>query len=192
MYKTCSDCGYFTDEVTESTCPSCSSGLRLTMLPPSRGAMGENSVSAEEVALMVPRTEAMELPPAIRLAQIGTGIAIFFAVSRWGSRALTFLIGAEAQVSTQGQLFYLYGYTAFLYVAAAVAGGAVAGAWSVNWVPQGIGVGLGVLAIPLLVLILFMPDSLPIYLLGVLVTTAFTVLGAYVGHKLVRPSQFYS
>ena len=58
--------------------------------------------------------------------------------------------------------------------------------------PQGIGVGLGVLAIPLVLLILFLPESLPLYLLGVLVTTAFTVLGAYIGHRLVRPSQFYS
>jgi hypothetical protein len=193
MYKTCSDCGYFTDEVSEITCPTCSGGLRFTMLPPAGvGVTNDENLSAEEVALMIPRTESVELPPAVRLAQIGTGIVIFLAVSRWGSRILMLLIGPDAEVTTQGQVVYLFAYTAFLYIAAALSGGAVAGAWSVNWVPQGIGVGIGVLALPLLLLILYRPDSLPIYLIGVLVTTAFTVLGAFVGHKLIRPSQFYT
>jgi hypothetical protein len=161
------------------------------MLPPSGATAPSSGVAVEEVAVL-PRSEAMELPPAVRLAQIGTGIVIFFAVSRWGARILTLLIGEEVEIDTTAQAAYLYGYTAFLYIAAALAGGAVAGAWSVNWVPQGIGVGLGVLAIPLLVLILYRPESLLIYLLGVAVTTVLTVLGALLGHKLVRPSQFYS
>ena len=140
----------------------------------------------------MPHTESLELPVGVRLGQIGAGIFIFLAVSRWGQRILFFLIGSGAQVDTAGQVAYLMGYTCFLYVAASLAGGAVAGAWSVNWVPQGIGVGFGVLAIPLLLLLLFLPESLPIYLIGVLITTGLTVLGAYIGHRVVRPCQFFS
>jgi hypothetical protein len=162
------------------------------MLAPKRCDVDGHPLPLEDEAAMVPNTEVLELPPAVRLAQIGAGIFIFFAVSRWGSRILTLLIGSNPEVTTQSQMVYLFAYTAFLYIAASLTGGAVAGAWSVNWVPQGIGVGLGVLAIPLVLLILFLPKSLPLYLLGVLVTTAFTVLGAYIGHRLVRPSQFYS
>ena len=145
----------------------------------------------EDEPVLIPKTESLELPPLVRLTQIGAGIFIFFAVSRWGSRILMLLIGPNAEVSTQGQAVYLFAYTAFLYIAASLSGGAVAGAWSVNWVPQGIGVGLGVLAIPLILLILFLPESLPLYLVGVLVTTGLTVVGAFIGHKLIRPSQYY-
>jgi hypothetical protein len=190
MYKTCPDCDYLTEETAEASCPECGGGLKLTMLPPKRAANEADPADDEPVEL--PRTEAMELPPIVRLAQIGTGIFVFLAVSRWGTRILGLLIGQDAEVSTRSQMIYLFAYTGFLYCAASLAGGAVAGAWSVNWVPQGIGVGLGVLAIPLLLLILFLPESLPLYLLGVLVTTCLTVLGAYIGHRLVRPSQFYS
>jgi hypothetical protein len=191
MFKTCPDCEFYTDVVSEGTCPDCGSGLQLTMLKPARSSLAEGQAPEEEEAF-VPNTESLELPPVVRLTQIGAGIFVFLAVSRWGSRILFLLIGEDAEVSTQGQAVYLFAYTAFLYAAASLAGGAVAGAWSVNWVPQGIGVGLGVLAIPLFLLILFLPESMPIYLLGVLLTTALTVLGAYIGHRLVRPSQFYS
>jgi hypothetical protein len=192
MYKTCPECEFFTEEVTEGTCPDCGGGLKFTMLPPTKCDVDGKPLPLNDEAVMVPNTEVLELPPAVRLAQVGAGIFVFFAVSRWGSRILTLLIGTNPEVTTQSQVVYLFAYTAFLYIAASLTGGAVAGAWSVNWVPQGIGVGLGVLAIPLLLLVLFLPESLPLYLLGVLVTTAFTVLGAYLGHRLVRPSQFYS
>lgn len=191
MYKTCPNCQYYSREMSESDCPECEGPLSLTMLPPINGDDPEASCEDEGASQdSIPRGESLELPLAVRVAQIGTGIFIFFAVSRWGSRILLMLIGSGAEVTTQAQALYLFACTAFIYVAASLAGGAVAGAWSVNWVPQGIGVGLGVLALPLLILILFMPESLPFYLIAVLVTTAFTVLGAFIGHKLIRPSQF--
>jgi hypothetical protein len=193
MYKACPDCEYFTEDASTTTCPECGSGLQLTMLRPARvGGGGAGAEPGDDDELVAPRTEALELPAAVRLTQIGAGIFIFFAVSRWGTRILSLLIGPDAEVTSQGQVVYLFVYTAFLYVAASLTGGAVAGAWSVNWVPQGIGVGLGVLAIPLILLILFLPESMPLYLVGVLVTTGLTVLGAYIGHRLVRPSQYYS
>ena len=126
------------------------------------------------------------------MVQIATGILVFLLVSRWGGRILILLIGSNAQVATPGQAVYLAVYTCLLYVAAALAGGAVAGAWSVNWIPQGIGVGFGVLIVPLMLLLFFLPESLPIYLVGCGHHTGLTVLGAYLGHLLVRPAQYIS
>ena len=156
------------------------------------GGRGSHARSRGSDCLVCPANGIVGASPERSIGEIGAGIFIFLAVSRWGQRILILLIGSEAQVDTAGQAVYLFSYTAFLYVAAALAGGAVAGAWSVNWVPQGIGVGLGVLAIPLLLLIFLLPASLPVYLIGVLITTGLTVLGAYLGHRLVQPAQFIS
>ncbi len=193
MHKICGECEFYSVDVSQQACPECGSQLQLTMLPPPGTAAEDPTLDAKEaIAVCAPRTESLELPLGIRVTQIGAGIFIFLAVSRWGQRILILLIGSEAQVDTTGQAVYLFAYTTFLYVAAALAGGAVAGAWSVNWVPQGIGVGLGVLAIPLLLLLFLLPESVPVYLIGVLVTTGLTILGAYLGHRLVRPAQFIS
>jgi hypothetical protein len=82
--------------------------------------------------------------------------------------------------------------TVLIHCVSAIAGGAVAGAWSVSWIPQGIGVGLGALLIPLTLTLLFTPDWAPIMAqIGLIfITTAFAVFGAWLGHKVVRPSRF--
>lgn len=188
MFKVCGECDYFSQDTSLTECPDCSARLQLTSLPPK----GVEIVTENDAVLCSPVCEAMELPPVVRLAQVVTGVAIFFMVTRWGNRILFFLIGSDPDVNTAAEAAYLMGYTCFLYVAASLAGGAVAGAWSVNWVPQGIGVGLGVLAIPMILLLILLPSSVPIYLIGVMVTTLLKVLGAYVGHRIVRPSQFIS
>ena len=79
--------------------------------------------------------------------------------------------------------------TFVIFGVAALVGGAIAGAWSVNWIPQGIGVGLGLFAIPTILLVLFIPESIIVYLIIVCVTTPVTVLGAYLGHVLIRPTR---
>jgi hypothetical protein len=157
------------------------------MLRP-RDASGSDPLESPE--LLAPHVELLEQPLNVRMVQIATGILIFLLVSRWGARILILLIGSNARVATPGQAIYLAVYTCLIYIAAALAGGAVAGAWSVNWIPQGIGVGFGVLIVPLMLLLFFLPESLPFYFIGVVATTGLTVLGAYVGHLLVRPAQF--
>ena len=193
MYKTCSDCDFATQDTSQKSCPHCGCWLQLTTLPPRSRSTAESDSNPDESAEAIkPQTELLELPLGMRLSQIGTGILVCLVVSRWGGRILILLIGSDAQAVTTGQMVYLIASTGIVYVVASLAGGAVAGAWSVNWVPQGIGVGLGVLAIPLLLLLYFMPASLPIYLVGVMVTTTLTILGAYLGHRLMRPAQFLS
>ena len=100
------------------------------------------------------------------------------------------VVGGE--LTKFGQAAYVVACTALIYVMAALLGGGLAGACSVNWVPQGIGVGVGVFLLPILVMVIFMPASLPLFFLGILVTTPLTVLGAFMGHKAIRPSQFLS
>ncbi len=45
-------------------------------------------------------------------------------------------------------------------------------------------------AIPLLLLLLFLPQSLPMFLLIVGGTTVLTILGAYLGHTLIPPMRY--
>ncbi len=190
MHKICSECEFYSVDLSMTECPECAANMRLTTLPPAGLKLTASDEPEPEPVEPVPSGEALELPLAVRLAQIGTGIFVFFAVSRWGTRILLLLIGSRTSVETSAQAAYLFVYTALLYVSASLAGGAVAGAWSVNWIPQGLGVGLGVLVFPLIILLIFAPESIPVYLIGVVVTTALTVLGAFVGHKLIRPSHF--
>src|SRR5262249_34822229 len=76
-----------------------------------------------------------------------------------------------------------------LYCLSAIGGGFIAGVWARNWVPQGLGVAAGVSFIPLVMLLVFRPESLPIYLITVVVTGALTVLGAFLGHVTVKPTR---
>jgi hypothetical protein len=115
---------------------------------------------------------------------------MFFAVTRWGSRAFQMLTPAELEIENGAQIWFVLGYMAFIYIVASLVAGATAGAWSVNWIPQGIGVATGVLLIPLILLTLIQPESPTWYLVGVFATTLLTLFGAFIGHKLIRPTRF--
>jgi hypothetical protein len=72
---------------------------------------------------------------------------------------------------------------------AAIGGGGAAGFWAKNWVLQGLGVAAGVLAVPLLVSIVTPPESWPMFLLTLVLTSTLAVVGAFVGHLIVRPTR---
>jgi hypothetical protein len=74
-------------------------------------------------------------------------------------------------------------------VAAAFGAGIIAGAATINWIPQGLGVAGGLLVIPLLLLLVFAPESLAVYMIIVVLTTGITMVGAFLGHKLLPPSR---
>ena len=89
MHKTCDDCDFFTQDTSQQACPNCGSLLQFTMLPP-RAAPGNGDPvpeSEENNEICLPKMESMELPIGVRLTQIGAGIFIFLAVTRWGQRA---------------------------------------------------------------------------------------------------------
>ncbi|MCA9148438.1 MAG: hypothetical protein KDA92_04025 [Planctomycetales bacterium] len=191
MYKHCPTCGFYSSDPETGDCPTCSTPLRLTMLPPSGEAAENVEIPEIDPALLAPRCESMELPAPVRFGQVVGGCFFFMFVTRWGVRVLSVMIGGNA-VETGAQAAYVLACTGLIYVLASLIGGGVAGACSVNWVPQGIGVGIGVFALPILLMFFLIPESLPLFFLGILLTTPLTVLGAYLGHKVVRPSQFFS
>lgn len=192
MAKMCGSCSYYDADGDLHVCPECGAELQFTMLGPPNVQLDEEDESAAPAweRPEASQTELLEQPLPIRLSQITTGIVFYFFVWRYGSKVLMFcfqdmLMHEDATVAlvTAGVIAIV------LYIAAALVAGAIAGAWTVNWIPQGMGVGAGLFTIPLLLLFVVWPESLVFYLIVVFVTTAFTIAGAYIGHILVRPSR---
>lgn len=192
MAQVCSSCTYYDAEGDRQQCPNCGETMQFTTL----GAPGEqiDEEDAEEQAWSGQQDvsiETLEQPLGVRLGQIGAGIAFFFIVRRIGETILTvcfsdLLFQEDAKLAFMTMALI----SLVMYVVAALVAGAIAGAWSVNWIPQGIGVGAGLFAIPFILLAIFVPKSLVLYVIVVLVTTPVTILGAYLGHVLMKPARF--
>jgi hypothetical protein len=134
--------------------------------------------------------EEVEAPWSFRYAQIGVGISSYFLITRV---AVPFILLPFAIALSDTRpvvaalalgLMYL-----FLYCLAAFGGGAVAGFWARNWIPQGLGVAAGVLFIPLVLMLVFAPDNWLRFCITLALTSVMTVLGAYVGHLVVKPTR---
>jgi hypothetical protein len=193
MARVCSDCGYYNSEGDQQTCPECGNLLQFTMLGPPNSECEEEAPQAKPAWQRTEEVEAevLELPLGVRFAQIGAGIGFYFVVRRWGTATLALCLAPALTESDPEAILATLGVIAIVaYIVAALVAGAIAGAWTVNWVVQGIGVGAGLFVLPLLWLLFVAPESLTLYLLVVLLTTAFTVFGAYLGHLLVKPSRF--
>ena len=186
MAKVCGDCDYYDSEGTMSACPECGTMMQITMLPPQTSDPIQQAAEQESWQQEDVRYETLEQAPGMRLSQIGTGIAIYFFVWRFGSRFLSFCFGHVLYESDlQTGMIVAGAILMFLYIAAALIAGVVAGAWTVNWLPQGIGVGFGIFALPIVLLLLFWPESLIFFFFVVAMTTTISIIGAYVGHRLI-------
>jgi hypothetical protein len=196
MPKKCEQCGFFRLENELTDCPDCGQTLKFTMFSPTGYQMEE----AVETCTMQTWTdkpthyEHLELPLGIRISQIGAGIGIYCLISRTMMSlflALCFVGESKIQLEQIAVAFLIIMMS--FHIIGALAGGAVAGAWSVNWVPQGIGVGVGVFIMPFIMRFLLDPvgrvDFLTFIIL-VCITTAISVFGAFIGHKLIQPSRF--
>jgi len=134
--------------------------------------------------------EEVEAPWSFRYAQIGVGISSYFFVSRIAVPLILIPFGlALRDLPPQKLVVALGAMMLVLYCLAALAGGAVAGFWARNWLPQGLGVACGVLTIPLLFLLVFSPDNWPAFCIRLGMTSMMTVVGAFVGHLIVRPTR---
>ncbi len=194
MPKKC-QCGFFHPDNDLNNCPDCGEALKFTMFaPPGFRTECDQSRGAEAWHQQAAPYEQLELPIGVRLSQIGAGIGIYWLISRtiMGFFFAACLVG-NTDVQLERALIVFPVLALAFYVVGALAGGAVAGAWSVNWVPQGVGVGAGVFVVPLITYCLFAPVDgvgLAAFFVVVCITTAISVFGAYVGHKLIRPSRF--
>lgn len=196
MPKKCDQCGFFHPENNLDQCPDCGQALKFTMFAPP-GFQPEQSnatARAEEWNHETANYEQLELPWGVRWTQIGVGIFIYCLISRTISNlfcAACFL--GDTQLDMQQILIAFLLIKLAFHLVGALAGGAVAGAWSVNWAPQGIGVGVGVFLSPIVMYCLFGPIGgigLAAFFTTICITTAVSVLGAWIGHKVVRPSRY--
>jgi hypothetical protein len=196
MPKKCDHCGFFRPDNDLSNCPDCGQKLQFTMFAPP-GYQTEESVESSSTEAWNDKSayfEQLELPVGVRMSQIGAGIGIYCLISRTVMNifcAMCF-VGNNNLKLEQMVIAYLSIMLVF-HIVGALAGGAVAGAWSINWVPQGIGVGIGVFVAPLIMHVLLKPVigvDLQTILVIICFTTAISVFGAFVGHKLIKPSRF--
>jgi hypothetical protein len=134
--------------------------------------------------------EEIEAPWSFRYSQIGVGISTYVFVWGWCKRILIvlFLI-AFSDVPPQRAALALALTLLVVNSLAALGGGMVAGFWARNWVPQGLGVAAGVLFIPLLIRIVFPPESWAAFAVMLGFTTVLALLGAFLGHLLVKPTR---
>ncbi len=190
MAKICNDCNFYDAEGEESVCPQCGTMMQITMLAPANADPIQMAAEQETWENEPVQYEVLEQPAGMRMSQIGTGIAIYFVVWRFGSRFLEFCFGHVLyETDMQTGMLVAAGILLALYVVAALTAGVVAGAWTVNWIPQGIGVGGGIFFLPILLLLLFWPESLGYFFIIVGITTAISVIGAWVGHKMIPASR---
>ncbi len=213
MAHVCGSCDYFdaTGQHT-SQCPSCGGRMRFTMLDPRATATATlerpiergTEAAAERSS---PRLSSSSIKPAwhdpyaygydeieapweFRYAQIGAGIAAYFFVYRWGRRFLTLVLaGMFKDPPTEKEMLVLGVAILVLNCVAAMGGGAAAGMWAKNWILQGLGVAVGVLVIPIVGLLIFAPESWPILLITLAATSVLTMVGAFLGHMIVKPTR---
>jgi hypothetical protein len=168
-----------------TTCPTCGGGMRFTMLGPGSTATATATLPTP-VQAVKPEWhdpykygyEEIEAPWSFRYAQIGIGISSYFFISRLAVPVilLPLIFALSDKPPKQAAL-------------AALGGGAVAGFWARNWIPQGLGVAAGVLFIPLIIMLAFTPDNWPRFCITLGLTSVMTIVGAYLGHLLVKPTR---
>ena len=197
MPKKCEYCEFFDPENHLSECPNCGQPLQFTMFTPP----GYETEEPDEFDGAAPWSEhlapyeEMELPWGMRWAQIGAGIGAYFVISRTAMNCLStlFVVSSNGAMETEEYMLQHLVLVGVFYVLGAIVGGAVAGAWSINWIPQGLGVGIGVFTVPIVILVAFPPEHpmiMGLFAAVLCVTTVLAVFGAYLGHKIIRPFRY--
>lgn len=193
MPHVCRKCDFFdSDGAHGPACPECGGDMRFTMLDP-RATATATLDEPEEPTWKDPFVygyEVIEAPWEFRYAQIGIGVSTYFFAWRWGQHFLHLLIApAMGDVPEERALLVLGVAILAMNCLAAFVGGAAAGFWAKNWVVQGLGVAVGVLGIPIIGILIFLPESWPLFAIGLAVTSCLSMAGAFVGHLVVKPTR---
>jgi hypothetical protein len=175
--------------------------MRLTFLgPPGNVDHQPRTINrAEWQREFALRSRPTEQAVGARLTQVFVGIGLQFLILRLGLLVVG-LSHIDAMVTMDFGLLpiYLTLLVLAVYVISALAAGAIAGAWCVNWVFQGIAVGLGWAGVVIAQLLFYLPFDMvanldiPVELLvplmfTALVNTVLAIAGAFLGHLLVQP-----
>ncbi len=134
--------------------------------------------------------EEIEASWSFRYSQIGFGITTYFLVSRGGAALVLVPLGLALRDKSVGTVVVVISLGWLLLSSlAALAGGAIAGCWARNWLAQGLGVAAGVFFVPLLFLLIFVPQSWPMFCISLAITSVLSVVGAFLGHLFVKPTR---
>ena len=118
----------------------------------------------------------------------GGAVNVLF-VYRWGPRLLTFLAGMPANKMSKDQLATMAIAVVVVHCLGALAGGVAAGFWARAWVLQGVTLAVGVTAIPLAHLYFGLPKDWTMFYITLAASAVATLVGAYVGHLVVKPTR---
>jgi hypothetical protein len=189
MPRICSQCEHFEPERLLDDCPQCGGRMRFTLLGPAHGdSSAQTAVLAASCAAVEPPTqEVLEQPAAERTGQIGLALAFFVATRFVG----TFMIQPDVDFFRQPNLglriLVLLACVLLLYAGAAVLAGIIAGAWVVNWVRQGLVLAFWILVVPTIWLVWLGAAGIIVCLIIGIPTSALTLFGSYLGHRLIPP-----
>jgi hypothetical protein len=195
MPKRCGQCSFFSLENRLDDCPECGTKLQFTMfVPPSHATEVDAPPSPKAWDVKSAAFEQLELPLAVRWGQLLGGVSMYGLISYTvRNYFLTLAFAGETRLNAQQSLIALLLIMLVFHVVGALVGGAVAGAWSVHWLPQGIGVGIGVFLLPFILYCLLGSsgkEPLIAFLFVIFLTTGVSILGAFIGHKMIRPSRY--
>lgn len=151
-------------------CPHCKTELSYQT-----AATGMVTVDANELS-------QAEAPWSFRYPQIGMGIATFVALFLW-----LLVLTSRNEISPEEGVPVRFCLISFL---AALAGGAMAVRGAArNWLPQGLGVAAGVLAILLVLMPVLPREKRLLFLIVLLMTSGLAIVGAYIKHLVVKPTR---
>ncbi len=187
MPYVCRSCDYYNTESTLGACPVCGGTMRYTSIGPMTATIDGPAPREEWQDPYQFGYVEIETPLKFRWAQVGIGISTYYVFSRVAI-LLPFLFAAKKADLVKAAAM-LVTIRLGIYCAAALAGGAAAGFWARDWVMQGICVAIGVSTLPILVALVFAPTSWSLVFTGAALTFPFAILGAYVGHKIVKPTR---
>jgi hypothetical protein len=194
MGYVCRNCDYF-DGTGEhsSACPSCGGDMRFTMLEPRATATATLDGPAPREAWQDTYKfgyEEVEATWGFRYAQIGVGMSVYFFISRLVVPIILIPLALALQNEPPAKIAVVLGVAyLFLYSVAATAGGAVAGFWARNWLPQGLGVAAGVFFVPLIIKLILWPQNWWFFGTCLAFTSVLSVVGAFFGHLFIKPTR---
>jgi hypothetical protein len=162
--------------------------MRFTMLAQTATATLDRPAREEWKDPYAHGYEEIEATWACRYAQIALGVSTYLFIYRWGPRILHFVVGAEEKLPSDKKAALVIAILIANCIAA-FSGGFAAGFWARNWIVQGLGVLVGVLAIPVGTMFFVPPKDWNMFATTLVATSLLTLAGAYVGHVIVRPTR---
>ena len=195
MPQMCASCNYHTDDESENVCPNCGESLQYTLLGPrgiSLDAEPEPPPAIWEQEPVPEELDEVEQPWGMRFGQIVSAILGAYLFLYIGGPWILGRFLADAPKDARLEQI-LEGATLLFWVItilATIIASAVAGAGTINWTVQGLGVATG-LILPWALLLTLNPKTILTALVFLAVGVSLCLAGAFIGHRLVPPPRVH-